>query len=110
MATAANIAIDTGAYDYDFTYWFKLNSTDVKDEIRSVYADAISNMQNKSIIIACSDGDAIWIGDVNNCIHCFSDPRNGTAWIDTDIHGKILFCPNQGWRTYHCSLSRAEAH
>jgi hypothetical protein len=80
MATAANIAIDTGAYGYEFTHWFKLNPTDLKDEIRSVYADVINNMQNKSLVIACSDGNAIWIGDVNNSIHLFSGPRNGTAW------------------------------
>jgi hypothetical protein len=109
MATAANIAIDTGAYGYKFTHWFKLNPTDLKDEICSVYADVINNMQNKSLVIACSDGNAIWVGDVNNSIHLFSNPRNGTALMDTDIHGKNLFCSNQGWRTYHCSLSRAEA-
>jgi hypothetical protein len=96
MATTANIAIDTGAYDYDFTRRFKLYSTDLKDEIRSVYADAISNIQNKSLTIVCSNDDAIWIGDVDNNIHKFSDPCNGTAWLDTDILGKILFCPNQG--------------
>jgi hypothetical protein len=96
MATTANIAIDTGAYGYDFTRRFKLYSTDLKDEIRSVYADAISNIQNKSLTIVCSNDDAIWIGDVDNNILKFSDPCNGTAWLDTDILGKILFCPNQG--------------
>ena len=68
----------------------------MKDEIRSVYVDAISNIQNKSLTIACSNDDAIWIGDVDNSIHIFFDPCNGTAWLDTDILGKILFCPNQG--------------
>jgi Lysine-specific metallo-endopeptidase len=100
MATTAYIAIGTGAYEYDFIHWFSSNSTDVKDKVRSVYVDIINNIQNKSLILACNDSDPMWIDDVDNSIQLCSDPRNGTMWVDTDVKGKILFCPNNGWWSY----------
>lgn len=55
-------------------------------------------MQNTSLAIACSDAYDSWVDTEGNGYLTCSDPRKGLMWVDTNVKGKILVCPANGWR------------